>query len=97
LRARPDNDAFDPQTDEGQELAEGDHDVGIVGARLLDHAAKLGIAVSADHGEHAADDPDHECHVDRSGASGSKLFSSSLMLRQNKLEHLPFSNLFGLV
>ncbi len=39
LRARPDNDALDPQTDEGQKLAKGHHDVGVVGSGLLDHAA----------------------------------------------------------
>ena len=64
LRARPDNDALHPQADESQEPAEGDHDVGIVGAGFLDHTAQLGITVGANHGEDAADEPNGEGHVD---------------------------------
>ena len=47
------------------------HDVNVVNyrARLaqtwaLDHAAELGVAEGADHGEDAGDDPDDERHVD---------------------------------
>ena len=67
LGAGPDDDALDPQSNEGQELAECHHDVGIVGAGLFDHASELGITVGADHGEDSADDPDGEGHVDGSG------------------------------
>ena len=38
--------ALDPESNEGQERPESLHDVGVVGARLRDHAAQLGVAVS---------------------------------------------------
>ena len=46
-RAGPHDHALDPQPDEGGEGTEGDVDVGVVGAGLLDHAAKLRVAVGA--------------------------------------------------
>ena len=57
-RARPDNQTFGPQTNEPDEGAEGVEDVGVVAAGLLDHAAQLGVAVGAHHGEEAASEPD---------------------------------------
>ncbi len=53
-RTRPDNQTFGPKTDEPHEGAEGVEDVGVVAAGLLDHAAQLGVAVRAHHGEEAA-------------------------------------------
>ncbi len=52
--AGPDNQALGPETDEADERSEGVEDVGVVASGLLDHAAKLGITVSANHGEKAA-------------------------------------------
>ena len=66
--ARPQDDALDPQPDEGEERPEGEVDVGVVRAGLLDHAAELGVAVGADHGEDAAGHPDHQAHVDAARA-----------------------------
>ena len=62
--ARPHYQTLGPQPHEPHEGAKGVHDVGVVGARLLDHAAQLGIAVGAHHGEDAGEDPDDEGHVD---------------------------------
>ena len=67
LGARPHYHALHPQSDEGQERSEGDHDVGVVRPSLFDHAPELCVAVGTDHGEDAGDDPDHEGHVDRPG------------------------------
>ena len=39
-------------------------DVGVVRAGLLDHAAQLGVAVGAEHGEHPAHGPDDQGQVD---------------------------------
>ncbi len=61
--ARPDDDALDPEPHEGRQGAEGHVDVGIVCARLFDHAAQLGVAISTEHGEDAADGPDDERQV----------------------------------
>ena len=66
--ARSQDDALDPQSDEGEERPEGEVDVGVVRAGLLDHAAELGVAVGADHGEDAAGHPDHQAHVDAARA-----------------------------
>ena len=64
-QAKPSNHGHAP--DESQKVAKGDHDVGIVGPGLLDHAAKLGVAVGADHREDARGDPHRQRHVDTSG------------------------------
>lgn len=64
LRARPHDHALDPQTDESEERAERRHDVGIVGARLRDHAAQFGVAVGAGHREDARRQPHQQRHVD---------------------------------
>ena len=50
--------------DEGHKVPKGDHDVSVVGASLLYHAAQLGIAVGANHGEDAGEDPHCKGHVD---------------------------------
>ena len=63
--ARPHDDALDPEPDERRQGPEGDVDVGVVGAGLLDHAAQLGVAVGAEHGENPAHAPDDQREVDR--------------------------------
>ena len=45
--AGPQDDALDPQPDEGKEGAEAEVDVGVVSAGPLDHAAQLRVAVGA--------------------------------------------------
>ena len=65
--ARPDDDALDPEPDEGRQRSEGHVDVGVIGTGLLDHAAELGVAVSAEHGENAAHGPDDQGKIDRTG------------------------------
>ena len=52
--AGPDYQALGPETNEADERSEGVEDVGVVTSGLLDHAAKLSVTVSADHGEKAA-------------------------------------------
>ncbi len=47
--ARPDNQAFSPQTDEPDEGAESVKNVGVVATGFLDHAAQLSITVGAHH------------------------------------------------
>lgn len=47
LAARTHYHTLDPQSDERQERPEGLHDVCIIRARLPDHAAELGVAVSS--------------------------------------------------
>ena len=61
--AGPDDHTLHPQPDECQEVPEGHHDVCIVRPCLLDHAPKLSIAVSTNHGEDAGGDPHHQRHV----------------------------------
>ena len=43
--AGPEDDALDPEPDEGQEGSKGEVDVGIVCSRLLDHTAKLSVTI----------------------------------------------------
>ena len=50
--------------DKGHKVTKSDHDVSIVGARLLYHAAQLCIAVGTDHGEDAGEDPYRKGHID---------------------------------
>ena len=45
--AGPDDHGLHVEPHEGQEAAEGLHDVGVVSARLPDHAAQLCVAVGA--------------------------------------------------
>ena len=43
--AGPDNDALDPEADEGGEGSQRDEYIGVVRPGLLDHAAQLSVAV----------------------------------------------------
>ena len=70
--AGPDDHGLHVEPHEGEEAPECLHDVGVVPARLPDHAAQLGVAVGADHGEDARREPHRERHPHRARVLGKQ-------------------------